>query len=492
MEVKAQKPLLLERRDDITLEVFETVAWRGRSVQIAEAAKDRMAASRRLFLDLLEDPEITIYGVTTGYGQMAKKRLSPDQRKAQAAAPPVAPATAFGELLPERVVRGILLARLANYLDGHAAVSPGLAEAVAAMFESPLPQVSAEGVGSAGDIQPLAELFVSLGEKHTLGEKESLALVNGSPCAAALLADAVLAAKRRMVQLEVLFALSIEAILAPLGPYDRRLGALWQDPHEAAVLESFARLLEGGTKEEERRPYQAPVSWRVLPRVLGQARRAVAQAEDAARISLSAVSDNPVFLPPDDRDPKGKVVSTGAYHNGKAGAALDAMATSWADLAILADRQATKLLDGEISRLPPHLVSGGEEQWPRSGYIGCLAMTAAAWSEAARRAPRPSLILASEGGGFGQNDVAPATFFAYRQQCDAAAALGGAMACLATIASQAFHVTGRNAPPQLSAFLEEIRQFVPPLEERRVLGPEVGALAAQFAAQAIDPDTAAI
>lgn len=492
MDATVPGPLLLDRRGDVSLEAFESVAWRGLGVHISARSKMQMAACREMFLALLDDPEIIIYGVTTGYGHMAKKRLTPEERRMQAAAPPVASATSFGESLPDRVVRGILLARLTNFLEGHAAVSPELAETVAAMLDRPLPEISGEGVGSAGEIQPLAQLFADLGENLTLGEKESLALVNGSPCASALLADSVLAAKRRLALAETVFALSTEAILAPLGPYDHRLASIWDDPHEAAVLESFARLLKGGTEEPKRRPYQAPVSWRVLPRVLGQARRALAQAEEAARISLAAVSDNPVFLPPDDEDPKGKVVSTGAYHNGKAAAAMDALASSWADLAILADRQTTKLLDGDVSRLPTNLVSGGQEQWPRKGYIGCLAMTAAAWSEAARRAVRPSLILASEGGGFGQNDVAPCTFFAYRQEREAARAVEGTLACLATIASQAFHITTREAPPALAAFMNEVRAVVPPLEERRVLGGEMDALAAHFDATTHNPDAAAV
>ena len=47
-----------------------------------------------------------------------------------------------------------------------------------------------------------------------------------------------------------------------------------------------AWLVGAGT---ERRPYQAPVSWRILPRVLGYAHRVLGQAEAAAEISLAGI-----------------------------------------------------------------------------------------------------------------------------------------------------------------------------------------------------------
>jgi len=41
----------------------------------------------------------------------------------------------FGEVVPERVARAIVLARLANFVDGHAAVTSELACAVASMLD---------------------------------------------------------------------------------------------------------------------------------------------------------------------------------------------------------------------------------------------------------------------------------------------------------------------------------------------------------------------
>jgi histidine ammonia-lyase len=60
------------------------------------------------------------------------------------------------------------------------------------------------------------------------------------------------------------------------------------------------------------------------------------------------------------------------------------------------------------------------------------------------------------------------------------------MAMLAMMASQALHVTDRLAPPALQLFLEDIRAIMPPVDDDRVLGPELAELAAWFTRQSFE------
>jgi len=479
--------LILESRRDITLEAYRRVAWQGEAVQVHEQALETIDAARRAFLALLDgDLELVVYGVTSGYGQMAHLRYTPEERKQHARWPPIAPMTSFGEPLPERVTRGMVLARLTNFIEGHAGVSPGLAKAVAGLLEgAALPPVPALGNGCPGEIQALAHLFSGLfgdleqGRIADLGEKESLALVNGSPCAAALAADAALAARRRLSLAVAVFALSIEALKAPLDHYDAVFDDLWEDPGEVAVLRLLRGWLDGASAD--RRAYQAPVSWRILPRVLGQAWHAADQAEEVAAIGLRAVSDNPLFVPPDDANPKGRVLSNGGYHNGRAYPAIDNLAAAWADLALLCDRHVTKLLDARTSHLPSYLSPSGEgHMGTGEGYIGCLGFAAAGYAEQARLAAARHFLPGSEGGGFGQNDVALPTFLAWRSEAEAGRCLDANLAQLAVIASQAFHVTGRGAPAGLAPLLEEVRALCPPLTAPRALAGDLERLAGHF------------
>lgn len=463
---------VLESRADITLRAYEEVAWRQRPVELHPAALQRMQAAREAFLELLErDPEVVIYGVTSGYGSRARFRFTAEERLAHAGVRSHATATAFGAALPGRVVRGIVLARLTNFIEGHSAVSPEVALAVAAMLDGrALPEVPAEGVGCPGEIQPLGHLFAPVVDTAPLAAKDLLCLVNGSPCASALVADAVLAGRRRLELATAVFGLALEALQAPLEAYDPVLEALWEDEHEAAALRRLRAWSAGGAAQ--RRPYQAPVSFRIVPRVLGQAARALAQAGEVAEVSLRAVSDNPVFVLPDAAHPLGRVLSNGGYHNAKAYPALDQLGASYADLALLADRELTKLLDGNVSGLPNQLIENDGRALDGS-FLGCLGMTALAYAEQARHAATRTLLPGSEGGGFGQNDVAVPTFPAFRKQAEAGRCLEAALACLAVVASQAFFITGRAAPPALAAFLARVRAAAPPVTAPIALGPDL-------------------
>ncbi len=471
--------LRLNSRADFNIDSFARAAWAGEAVAFSDAALQRIADRRASFMRLIDgDPEILVYGVTSGFGQNARVRVKPDERRAHARKPPYGAHAAFGPPLPERVARGIVFARLANYVEGHAAVTPALAQAVAQLLDGRrLPPVSAMGQGGAGEILGLAPLFSKLAASFDLAEKESLALVNGSPCASALIADAVIAMQRRLPLIEQVFALSAEAILAPVTHFAPEFEELWNDPHEAAALRSLRALLADGNGE--RRPYQAPVSYRILPRVLGQFRRALAQGREIAERSLMAITDNPVYLPPDDRHPHGRVYSTGGYHNAAAYPALDGLAAAAADLCIIADKHTTKLLDGRYSLLPDQLQAG-------EGYLGCIGMVQVGYSEEAKRAAQRTFLPSSEGGGFGQNDTAPPTFIAWRGQEHAAYCLEAALASLAAVASQALYVTKREAPPPLRALLADVRSSMPPVVESRAVAPDMETLVAALRAKIYD------
>lgn len=477
--------VVLGTRADITLEAARRVAWKGEGVAIAPAALARIAACRASFLKLIDtDPDLVIYGVTTAMGERADVRLSHADRTRHARIKPFAAAASFGEPYPARVVRAMVLARLANFLDGHAATTPRIAQAVAAMLDGrPMPEVSQQGQGGAGEILALYPLFSALASGFDLEVKERGSLINGSPCAAALVADAALAAAGRVRLAAEVFALSIEAFKAPLEHYDEVLEGLWGDPHEAAALRALRASLAGAAGGG-RRNYQAPVSFRIVPRVLGQAFRALAQAEQAASTALAAASDNPVYVPPDAVHPLGRCLSTGGYHDAAAAPAMDTLAGAWADLCLLCDRHASKLLAGRVSGLPDLLLVGRDPaDADGHGALGYVPMAIIGYAEEARAAATRTFIPGSESAGSGQDDVAAPAFLAWPKEARAGRALDAALAGLAVVASQALHATGRGAPPPLAPLLEAVRGAVPPVEADRVLGPGLRALAQRFTAR---------
>src|SRR5215831_11820341 len=279
-----------------------------------------------------------IYGVTSSFGPRARVTIPPEEQRAHAREFSFRGnwARGFGGgHLDERVVRGIVFARLANFVAGNSKARPVVAERIAAMLDGPLPPVPLDGEVGAGEVLPMAHVMHGL-RRGDLEEGEANPLMNGSPVSAALAADTALQAGHRLDHAEQIFALSVEAFGAPLGAYDDVLDELWGDEDEASALAALRRHLAGASPGG--RSAAVPASYEVLGRVLGQAHRAVTGAEEAARVSLRSVTDNPVYVPPDDGHPLGRAFSTGGFHNAMVYPALNALAAAWADLTLLAQR----------------------------------------------------------------------------------------------------------------------------------------------------------
>src|SRR5258708_999933 len=209
-------------------------------------------------------------------------------------------------------------------------------------------------------------------------------MLYGSPCATGLAADVARHAGHRLSLAEAIIALSIEAYRAPLDAYDEALDDLWGDEAETAVLRHLRGHLSGAAASG-RLAHQAPVSYRILPQILGQAQRAVGAVVRAATAALGLVRENRAYVPADDRYPSGRVLSNGGFHNGAAAPAMDWLTAAWADLALVAQRQVIAM-HSPTSGLP-HLLSP-------AGFVG----------GASRGGPHP---FRPGGGGAAQGGPGP-------------------------------------------------------------------------------------
>jgi histidine ammonia-lyase len=426
--------VVVNTRDDFTLANFSRVSYGGEPVRIGAVARRAMTAS-------------------AGPGPAVG---SPGRETARPARWATPGADFGGGYLDAAVVRGILFARLASLVSGHAGVRPSVAEQVAALLDGPMPRVPLDGQVSAGEALPMAHVLAGL-RRDDLHEDEEEALLGGSPCSAALAAGAAVNARHRLGYAEGICALSIEGFRAPLTAYDEALDGLWGDPHETAALRGLRRYLDGaGTAE--RRFHQAPVSYRIIPRVLGQVHRAVAAVEKAATVSLRSVTSDVVYVGDELGRPAGRPVRSGGYLNGMAYPALNALSAAWADLALVAERQVTALNTAETSGLPVNLVAPGAPGngtyaygWAANGYV-----------EEARAAATPALLPGAVEEP--RADVLSPTFGAYRRERRAAECLDGVLAILAIVSSQALFVTGRNPAQPLLPVLSFVRSVFPPID----------------------------
>ncbi len=484
--------VVLASRFDITPEAVLAVAWKGETVAIDAAALSSIAASRAAFMRYLdEDPNASVYGVNQGHGEMVGRTLDEDDRRRLARLKPLAAAVAFGEPYPHRVTRAMVLARLANLLGGHGMATPRLVEELVEMLNrGPIPCVPRQGQGGPGEILVLYTLFAELSRRFELQAAERGALINGSPAAAAVLADAALTAERRIAVAEQVLALAIVAFNAPAEHYETVLGELLGGEHDRRAFARLAALLDGVTDCGEPRPHQGPVSYRIVPHVLAQAHAAIGFARGLAAHSLSAVTHNPVYLTPDETHPRGRCLSTGGYHNSVAAPAIDGIAGAWADMCLICLRLCAGLMNGRVSGFPDFLLAGRSAgETDGHGAVGYLPMAIAGFLEEARAAATRTFISAADASVFGQDDVSTPAFLAWSKCMAAGQSLDSALAVLAVAASQALHVLNRErVPNRLADFLSLVRSRVPPVHADRVLGPEMQRLAGDLTARTFADD----
>jgi histidine ammonia-lyase len=476
--------VVVNSRADFTLDNFRRVAFEGEGVEIGPAARAAMAIARGGFVALLEsDRTAFIYGVTRRPGIEVSVTVPPELQRAFARSFLQHSGHGFGMgWHDERVLRGIVFARLADFVEGHGKVRPETAERVAAMLASPMPALPLGGQAGPGEVLPMLHLVHAI-EKLDLEEGEGMALINGSPYSTAVLADTAVRARNRLAHTELLFALAVDAFRAPLEAYDEPLEDLWGDPHQAAALRAL-RMHLAGAEAADRLAHQAPVSFRIVPRLLGEARRAVAEAERSAAASLRSVTVNPVYLPPDAEHPFGRVASNGGFHNAAVCPVLQSLSSSWAELALTAERQIASFHRGAAYGLP-HLLSPPGYNGALSGATNLFGWVVTGYVEAARAAAAPALMPAVVADP--QNDLATATSLAHQRERQAAEAFHGAQAILALVASQGLYVTGRQPAPPLKELVAGIRSVFPPVESPggRELGAEAGRLAAVFEAGSV-------
>jgi histidine ammonia-lyase len=424
--------------EDFTLEAFRRVTVDREGVVIGPAAVRVMSAARAGFERLLRaDPGGFIYGVTTRPGVEVGTAIPPEELRDYARRFRGV-GRGFGrDHLDERVVRGIVFARLADFIGGHAKVRPELAQRVARLLDGALPRVPLDGQSGAGEILPLMHVMAAV-DAGDLVEGEGMALINGSPCATALAADVTLHAGHRLRLAEAIFALSIEALAAPLDAYDEALDDLRGDEADRTVLHHLHGHLRGAVTAG-RLAHQAPVSYRVLPQVLGQAQRAVQ--------------------------------------------AMNWLTASWADLALVAQRQVTAM-HSATSGLPHLLAPAGFIPGASGGATNLFGWVATGLVEEARALAAPTLLPATINDT--QNDIATPTFGAYRSQHRAAECLDSVLAILALVSSQALSVTNRHPAPPLAGLLNGIRSVFPPVQtEREGQGTQAAELAAIFSRAAL-------
>ncbi|HEX2193967.1 MAG TPA: aromatic amino acid lyase, partial [Candidatus Limnocylindria bacterium] len=150
----------------LTVRDVVAVAREGTRVGLTPDAASRMSASRRVVEDLVTEGRI-VYGVTTGFGDLADVRIEREQTDELQRNLVRSHAAGVGEPLPVEVVRAMLLLRANALAVGLSGIRPAVVELLCGMLNAEVhPVVPSRGsVGASGDLAPLAHVaLVLIGE----------------------------------------------------------------------------------------------------------------------------------------------------------------------------------------------------------------------------------------------------------------------------------------------------------------------------------------
>ena len=476
----------------LTLDTLLAIHQGGVQLQLDDACRPGILASQQV-VQSAADGDAPVYGVNTGFGKLANKRISKEQLATLQCNLIRSHCVGVGDPLSAPVMRLMLALKAASMARGYSGVRETVVDTLIAVFNAALlPWVPSQGsVGASGDLAPLAHMTLALmGEGFmlvdgqaapalpllqaagiaplTLGAKEGLALINGTQTSTALALHALLSFEPVLEAALVIGALTIDAARGSDGPFDPRIHALRGQPGQIDVAQYYRRLLRGSAIRlshldgDDR--VQDPYCLRCQPQVVGACLDQLRHAATVLLREANAVTDNPLVFAED-----GAMLSGGNFHAEPVALAADGMALAIAEVGAIAERRIAMLIDSGVSRLPAFLT---EDAGLNSGFM-IAHVTAASLASENKSLAHPASVDSLPTSANQEDHVSMATFAARRLQAmvhNTAHILG--IELLAAAQGIDF-----LRPLQSSALLEEVhallRQQVPKMEQDRYLAPDI-------------------
>ena len=440
-----------------------------------------------------------IYGVNTGFGQLASVRISDDELVRLQENLVRSHSVGVGEDLDDDIVRLIMLMKVIALAEGFSGVRLELVNALCALINHNVyPRIPSKGsVGASGDLAPLAHMasvLIGTGEARVEGKlvpasealahagvepvrlapKEGLALLNGTQVSTALALAAVFRSENLLAASLVAGAMSADAVKGSDTPFDRRIQSARGHGGQIAVAGVLRQLM---ADSEIRASHiacdhvQDPYSIRCQPQVVGACLDVLRHVCGVLETEANAVTDNPLVF----TDSK-SVLSGGNFHAEPVALAADYLALAIAEIGALSERRIALLVDEHLSGLPAFLV---EEGGLNSGFM-MAQVTAAALASENKSLAHPASVDSIPTSANQEDHVSMATFAARRLHT----MLGNtadivAIELLAAAQGIEFHKPKKSSP-SLEKAIAAVRSVSPSYKEDRSLSREVAKVAAMI------------
>jgi histidine ammonia-lyase len=367
--------------DDLVLDDVWEVALGGRTVSLADSARERMAAAREIVEHAAHGREEHTYGVNTGFGRFVSRSIPEELTEELQLRLLRSHACGVGEPYPDEIIRAAMLLRANALAKGYSGARIQTVELlVECLNRGVLPRVPSRGsVGASGDLAPLAHLALPLigeGEATVDGRrlsgaealaevglepvrlqaKEGLSLVNGTQFMAAFGALGIVRAGRLAKVADIACAQSLEALQGSRTSFLPQVHALRPLQGQTDSAANVLQLLEDSAINESHRwcdKVQDAYSLRCAPQVHGASRDLLDYAARTVSTELNAATDNPLVLVEDRM-----LVSNGNFHGQPLAFALDALAMAVSELADIAERRVERLVNPSLSGGLPAFLTG--------------------------------------------------------------------------------------------------------------------------------------
>lgn len=358
----------------LSIDEVVAVARHGARVEIDPEALAAVAETRRRVEELADDPT-PVYGISTGFGALARRHIPSDKRSDLQLSLVRSHAAGSGPEVEAEVVRALMLLRLSTLCTGRTGVRPVVATTYAEVLNAQITPVVREygSLGCSGDLAPLSHCALALlgeGEVRVDGqlrdsaaalkdagieplrlrEKEGLALINGTDGMLGQLCLAIADLRELAKVADIATSMSVEGLLGTLTVFADDLQQLRPHPGQAdaaanvRALAQDSAILADAAEEFAKNQVQDAYSVRCSPQVAGGFRDTLAHASLVAERELAAAVDNPVVTT------DGRVTSNGNFHGAPIAYVLDFLAIVIADLASMSERRTDRFLDTARNR----------------------------------------------------------------------------------------------------------------------------------------------
>jgi histidine ammonia-lyase len=364
--------------NDLTIADVARVAYQNERVCLTPLARQRLERSREV-VDSLASSPLPMYGLTTGLGALKGQRISVAELRQFQKNILMSHSVGVPPNYGTPTVRAIMVTRLNGMARGGAGVQPKVFDLLLNMLNRGVhPIIPSRGSIGMSDLAPLAHMALPLigrGEVEyrgrrlpsevafqeagletvTLEAKDGLALCSANSASIGHGALVLRDAMQTMVCADIAAALSLVAFKGNTNLLDDRIQAVRPHTGQKTSAERVRALLEGSALLTGRcrpRSIQDPISFRCVTQVHGACLDAIAFVRTMVEIELNSTGDNPVVLPDLEM-----IVSNGNFHPAGLALGFDTLGLVLGQLTSLSTSRTLKLMDPELSGLPPQLTA---------------------------------------------------------------------------------------------------------------------------------------